>query len=87
MRAQRGTLSSALWACKEFQRPASIVGHRHGSRTRSLTGSFGKSQIIVPRARLRTSEGKTTDAQQGAANLQRRTLIADALIASAYLLD
>jgi hypothetical protein len=29
--------------------PASIVGHRHGSRTRSLTGSFGKTEITVPR--------------------------------------
>ena len=33
-------------------RPANIVGHRHGSRTRSLTGSFGKAEITVPRARL-----------------------------------
>jgi putative transposase len=31
---------------------ASIVGHRHGSRPRSLTGSFGKNEITVPRARL-----------------------------------
>jgi hypothetical protein len=30
---------------------ANIVGHRHGSRTRSLTGSFGKTAITVPRAR------------------------------------
>src|SRR2546421_2336226 len=39
---------------------AGIVGHRHGSRTRSLTGSFGKTEITVPRARLRTSDRKST---------------------------
>jgi len=39
---------------------AGIVGHRHGSRTRSLTGSFGKTEITVPRARLQTSDDRTT---------------------------
>src|SRR5215208_1418323 len=33
---------------------ATIVGHRHGSRTRSLTGSFGKAEITVARARLQS---------------------------------
>ena len=37
-----------------------IAGHRHGSRTRSLTGTFGPIEIAVPRARLNTPEGKTT---------------------------
>src|SRR6202030_2930601 len=31
---------------------ARIAGHRHGSRTRSLTGTFGPIEIAVPRARL-----------------------------------
>src|SRR5437764_3815843 len=66
--------------------PASVVGHRHGSRTRSLTGSFGKTEITVPRARLQTSEGGTTEWHSKALRAyQRRTLTADALIASAYL--
>ncbi|HEY7246160.1 MAG TPA: IS256 family transposase [Xanthobacteraceae bacterium] len=66
--------------------PASIVGHRHGSRTRSLTGSFGKTEITVPRARLQTSDGKTHEWHSKALRAyQRRTLTADALIASAYL--
>ena len=34
-----------------------IAGHRHGSRTRSLTGTFGPIEIAVPRARLTMSEG------------------------------
>jgi putative transposase len=67
-------------------RPANIVGHRHGSRTRSLVGSFGKTEITVPRARLETSHGKTTEWHSKALRTyQRRTLTADALIASAYL--
>src|SRR5216684_3472305 len=37
---------------------AVVAGHRHGSRTRSLTGTFGPIEIAVPRARLTTSEGK-----------------------------
>src|SRR3954453_3516600 len=66
--------------------PAGIVGHRHCSRTRSLTGSFGKTEITVPRARLQTSEGGTTEWHSKALRTyQRRTLTADALIAGAYL--
>jgi len=29
-----------------------VAGHRHGSRTRTLTGTFGKTEISVPRARI-----------------------------------
>jgi hypothetical protein len=63
-----------------------IAGHRHGSRTRSLTGTFGPIEIAVPRARLNTTEGKTTEwKSQALRAYQRRTLAADALIASTYL--
>src|SRR5271163_2998979 len=65
---------------------AGIAGHRHGSRTRSLTGTFGPVEIEVPRARLSTAEGKTTEwRSQALRAYQRRTLAADALIASTYL--
>jgi hypothetical protein len=40
---------------------AGVAGHRHGSRTRSLMGTFGPIEIAVPRARLTTPEGKTTE--------------------------
>src|SRR5512141_539650 len=40
---------------------AGVTGHRHGSRTRSLTGTFGPVEITVPRARLNTPEGRTTE--------------------------
>jgi transposase-like protein len=63
-----------------------VTGYRHGSRTRSLTGTFGPIEIAVPRARLTTSEGKTTEwKSQALRAYQRRTLAADALIASSYL--
>jgi len=67
-------------------RPADVFGHRHGSRTRSLIGSFGKTEICVPRARLQTSDGRTTEWHSKALRTyQRRTQTADALIAGAYL--
>jgi len=63
-----------------------VTGHRHGSRTRSLTGTFGPIEIEVPRARLNTAEGKTTEWRSRALRAyQRRTLAADALIAGVYL--
>jgi putative transposase len=65
---------------------AGVVGHRHGSRKRSLTGTFGPVEIEVPRARLNAPEGKTTEwKSQALRAYQRRTLAADALIASCYL--
>src|SRR5215207_5374272 len=65
---------------------AGVAGHRHGSRTRSLTGTFGPVEIEVPRARLNTPEGKTAEwKSQALRAYQRRTLAADALIASCYL--
>src|SRR3977135_847485 len=65
---------------------AVVTGHRHGSRVRTLTGTFGKTEIAVPRARLNGSDGKTTEwKSQALRAYQRRTVAADALIASAYL--
>jgi putative transposase len=65
---------------------ADVTGHRHGSRTRSLTGTFGPIDISVPRARLTRPEGGTAEwKSQALRAYQRRTLAADALIASSYL--
>ena len=65
---------------------AVVAGHRHGSRVRTLTGTFGKTEIAVPRARLNSSDGKTTEwKSQALRAYQRRTLAADALIAGTYL--
>jgi transposase-like protein len=63
-----------------------ITGHRHGHRSRSLLGTFGRLEIAMPRARLNTADGKTTEwKSQALRAYQRRTLAADTLIASTYL--
>src|SRR3979411_373267 len=65
---------------------AVVAAHRRGSRPRSLTGTFGPIEIAVPRARLTTSEGGTTEwKSQELRAYQRATLAADALIASTCL--
>src|SRR5271169_711786 len=65
---------------------ASAAGHRHGRRPRTLMGTFGKVEINVPRARLQGADGKTSEWKSSTLRTyQRRTLAADALIASAYL--
>jgi transposase-like protein len=63
-----------------------ISGHRHGHRSRSLTGTFGRVEIAVPRVRLDGAAGKTTEWKSSALRAyQRRTNQADSLIAGAYL--
>src|SRR5215207_9152236 len=65
---------------------AGVAGHRHGRRTRTLTGSFGATEITVPRARLKAGDGKTVEWKSKALRAyQRRTKAADALIAAVYL--
>jgi transposase-like protein len=62
------------------------AGHRHGSRTRTLMGSFGQITLALPRARLVGPDGKTVEwKSQALRAYQRRTLAADALIAGSYL--
>jgi len=66
--------------------PAGLSGHRHGHRSRSLLGTFGQVQISVPRARLMSADGKTSEwKSKTLPAYQRRTRAADALIAGAYL--
>jgi transposase-like protein len=61
-------------------------GHRHGHRSRTVMGTFGRVYIRVPRARLKAGEGKTTEwRSKTLPAYQRRTQTADALIAGAYL--
>jgi putative transposase len=63
-----------------------VAGHRHGGRSRTLLGTFGKMALAVPRARLQKAGGGTTEWKSKALRAyQRRTLAADALIASSYL--
>src|SRR4051812_39398039 len=63
-----------------------ISGYRHGHRSRSLMGTFGRVEIAVPRARLDSAAGKTTEWKSSALRAyQRRTQQADSLIAGTYL--
>jgi putative transposase len=63
-----------------------VTGYRHGHRLRSLVGTFGRVEIAMPRARLNTPDGRTTEWKSKTLRAyQRRTLAADALIAGAYL--
>ena len=62
------------------------VGHRHGRRPRTLMGTFGRVELELPRARLETADGGTSEwHNQTLRAYQRRTLAADELIASTYL--
>ncbi len=89
----RTELDTALARPRYARRPdareggdGGVVGHRHGSRTRTLLGTFGSTEITVPRARLKASDGKTSEWKSKALRAyQRRTRAADALIASTYL--
>ena len=64
----------------------SVMGVRNGHRERSLTGTFGKTRISVPRARLTKPDGSTHEWRSASLRAyRRRTKAADALIASAYL--
>ena len=73
-------------ACENADGASGVTGHRHGHRSRSLLGTFGRVEIAVPRARLATAEGKTTEWKSTALRAyQRRTKQADALIASTCL--
>ena len=42
----------AQGACEKADGASGITGHRHGHRSRSLLGTFGRVEIAVPRARL-----------------------------------
>jgi transposase-like protein len=65
---------------------SAVSGHRHGHRERSLIGTFGAVTVCVPRARLATPEGGTTEWRNASIPAyQRLTRRAEALIAGAYL--
>ena len=35
---------------------STVIGHRHGYRPRTLTGTFGRVELELPRARLNTGK-------------------------------
>jgi putative transposase len=73
-------------ASKEAGRAEAASGHRHGHRSRTLLGTFGPVEVAMPRARLNTPDGGTTEWKSKALKAyQRRTIAADAVIAATYL--
>ena len=54
---------------------APVRGYRNGSRTRTLTGTFGKTDITVPRARLQGADGATTEWKSKALRAYAMTLV------------
>ena len=69
----------------EEEATPSVVGVRHGHRERTLTGTFGKTRIAVPRAVDRRGRQDARMAERFAARLPAPHPAADALIAGAYL--
>jgi putative transposase len=84
-----GALSRPRYGRREPSRdvaPPPVIGVRHGRRERGLTGTFGRTKISVPRARLSGADGRTSEWKSVSLRAyQRRTKAADALIAGAYL--
>jgi putative transposase len=73
-------------ASKEAGKAEAASGHRHGHRSRTLLGTFGPVEVAMPRARLNTADGGTTEWKSKALKAyQRRTIAADAVIAATYL--
>ena len=71
---------------RQAKHAGGAAGHRHGSRSRTLLGSFGKVTLALPRARLVGPDGKSVEwKNRTLPAYQRRTVAADALIAGSYL--
>ncbi len=63
-----------------------LAGHRNGHRDRQVMGTFGATTLSVPRARLETTDGKTSEwHSKTLPAYQRRTKEIDAVIAGSYL--
>src|SRR5271168_1496012 len=54
-------LESALGASKSQRVGAARTGYRHGARERQLSTSLGKTTIMVPRARLKDTDGAESE--------------------------
>ncbi len=79
-------LARFLGRCRYGRDDEKTAGYRHGHRERQLIGTFGTATVSVPRARVATEDGKTTEWRSKALpRYHRLTKKAEALIASVYL--
>jgi len=84
--AEPGASAQGLGNGEAAASPEPARGHRHGRRRREIIGTFGATTVAVPRARLSTADGGTTEwKNKTLAAYRRRTKEVDALIAGAYL--
>jgi len=70
-----------------MRRAVGVTGHRHGHRSRSLMGTLVDRNRGSARPARRPGRPDDGVEEQDTAAYQRRTLAADALIASTYLAD
>lgn len=79
-------LDAALGAASSARVGLARQGYRHGTRERTLTTSLGPTTIALPRARVKTAEGTTTEwRSELVPRYQRRSERVDAAILGVYL--
>ena len=79
-------LETALGAAPSVRVGPARVGYRHGVRDRTLTTSLGRTTFTMPRARVRTAEGETTEWRSALVpRYQRRSERVDEAILGVYL--
>ena len=79
-------LEAALGAAESARVGLARQGYRHGTRERTLTTSLGPTTFAMPRARVRTAEGATTEwRSELVPRYQRRSERVDEAILGVYL--
>lgn len=79
-------LEMALGGRERYGRHCKTLGYRHGHRERTITGTFGKTVVGVPRARLVDEMGKEHEWRNTTIPAYKKlTKRAEMLIASTYL--
>jgi transposase-like protein len=79
-------LDAALGAVKSARVGDTRQGYRHGTRERTLTTSLGPTTIAMPRARVRGTEGASSEwRSETVRRYQRRTTRVDEAILGVYL--
>jgi transposase-like protein len=79
-------LEAALGAAPSVRVGTARVGYRHGARDRTLTTSLGPTTFAMPRARVQTADGGTTEwRSELVPRYQRRSERVDEAILGVYL--
>jgi putative transposase len=79
-------LEAVLGAAESARVGAARQGYRHGTRERTLTTSLGPTTVAMPRARMKTADGATTEwRSELVPRYQRRSEQVDEAILGVYL--